>query len=56
MAKWIETVKVIKGGIGEISDIASLPNGCLVSVGVDKSIYFLEEKKGGEACACCQIF
>jgi len=56
MAKWIETVKVIKSGLGEITDIANLPNGSLISCGVDKSIYFWEEKKSTEVCACCQIF
>ena len=54
MAKWIETVKVIKGGLGEITDITNMPSGALISVGVDKSIYFWEEKKGGgDACAAC---
>ena len=56
-AKWIDTVRVFKSHLGQVSDIINLPNGALVCCGHDKNICIWEEKKGGASCnACCQIF
>lgn len=49
-------MKVMKHHMGEVTDICSLPNGALVSCGIDKSLCFYEEKKSNAACACCNIF